>query len=195
MSDEIQAELVFLTGFPRSGTTYLQSLLSTQPEIISFQETHYFRLLRGLTNNKTLSRSEVIRCATKLITEAHLPESISNITDSQLTKKELFNKIIRKLVSDRLKPDVKYFLEKTPGHFDDIPEILDLYPNSKIIYIERNPHEAIYSYLENFKHVKNSNSANLAARWSKYHNTAKLYNSKLEDSFLAVNFERITFQH
>ncbi|MBV7338729.1 sulfotransferase [Chloroflexi bacterium TSY] len=35
---------IFLVGCPRSGTTLLQSLIATQPQVLSFPETHYFGL-------------------------------------------------------------------------------------------------------------------------------------------------------
>jgi hypothetical protein len=33
---------VFVVGYPRAGTTFLQSLLATQEGFMAFRETHFF---------------------------------------------------------------------------------------------------------------------------------------------------------
>ena len=40
--DIINQNPIFIVGFPRSGTTLLQNLLSQQKNLYSFQETHFF---------------------------------------------------------------------------------------------------------------------------------------------------------
>ncbi len=43
----LRQDPVFVVGYPRSGTTLMQSLLATQDSIISLPETHFFTLVRN----------------------------------------------------------------------------------------------------------------------------------------------------
>lgn len=39
---------IYIVGMPRSGTTLVQSLISTSDDVISFPETHIFNATNGL---------------------------------------------------------------------------------------------------------------------------------------------------
>ncbi|NBL01166.1 MAG: hypothetical protein EOM50_24880, partial [Erysipelotrichia bacterium] len=43
----LRQDPVFVVGYPRSGTTLMQSLLATQDSTISLPETHFFTLVRN----------------------------------------------------------------------------------------------------------------------------------------------------
>jgi Sulfotransferase family len=55
MTANIKAR-AFLIGCPRSGTTLLQSILFAHPEIFSFPETHFFKLLFAVDERLTQRR-------------------------------------------------------------------------------------------------------------------------------------------
>ena len=45
MKENLSQNPIFIVGFPRSGTTLLQSLLCTQKGVVSFPETHFFDII------------------------------------------------------------------------------------------------------------------------------------------------------
>ncbi|OQA04925.1 MAG: Sulfotransferase domain protein [bacterium ADurb.Bin400] len=114
-------DYVFLVGAPRSGTTWLQALLSSFPEVYTGLETHFFEVAASL--RKTIWNRQV--------------------GVSQYWNEEHYHRLLELLFKDLIfqlpKPQVqpKYFLEKTPGHCDHAEMILKVFPRAKFIHIIR----------------------------------------------------------
>jgi tetratricopeptide (TPR) repeat protein len=116
--------LVFIVGIPRSGTTWLLSILEKHPDCF-------------------------------IMTPANL-----NIDVEQVTKETgLFlrnysdDEIIAKV--NRL-PQDKILVEKTPGHIFQMHNIKRIFPNAKIILIERNKYDILFSMVQKNSFWKNS---------------------------------------
>ena len=144
---------VFVVGFPRSGTTLLQSLVATQG-YETFPETHYLsHIITKLQkkNNYILEDAEKI-CQ---IIEEKIPlgdkakSFISHFKMGTISSKTLFEIIIMdNLLNQDITGDTltKRWLEKTPYHVLHMKELLQWYPNAKFIFITRNPLKAFVSW-------------------------------------------------
>lgn len=130
-----QKKLVFLVGAPRSGTTWLQLLLSRSPAVVTAQETDLFNVFltpiieawnRHRRNGETVSLSEVLSDSDF--------ESILRQTSSFV-----FARIAEKT------PAATIVLEKTPQHVRYWQEILDLWPQAHFVHIIRDPRSVIAS--------------------------------------------------
>lgn len=140
---------IFVTGFARSGTTLVQSLICTQDNIESFCESHYFWYVRPylvVENNNIVQASlplvyTKIRERTPFSTEAQKHATFLS-SKGFLPPKALFEII----VADNLLKHVSVdeinsvqWVEKTPNHELFIQIILNWYSNAKIVHIVRNP--------------------------------------------------------
>ena len=135
---------VLLVGCPRSGTTILQAILSSHPEIFSLPETHFYPALcskNHIFRYLGISTKQA-RYIVKDIESSFLPHS--NVKCSNFTK-VLSNQYINILNQIKLRKKCKLWIEKTPQNLWFINFIYKLNPNLKYIHIERNPKDVIAS--------------------------------------------------
>lgn len=118
-------ELIFLVGFGRSGTTWLQNLITTAPLVASGPETGIFKLLRPYLN--------IYEDAKKTNTSKGLHTYLSEkefLKNTRIYIQSLFGKVVQQKKAN-------YFLEKTPDHGWYLPEINRVFPHSKFIHLIR----------------------------------------------------------
>lgn len=190
--------MVFIVGFPRSGTTYLQSLLCTQPGWVSMPETHFFsytakELPRVIQNPEDLKK--IIDRTRKgpgyRPDVGWLEHWFQYLKRGGVPKKSLLLSLLRNyLDSSQDIANVK-FIEKTPRHLHHVPEIFEMFPSARVICLFRHPHSAILSYLKNITHVKTSYSQ-LAKRWEKEAMIAQNHSLAASDRFCIARYEDLT---
>lgn len=139
--NKISKKLVFVVGSPRSGTTWLQRLLSSHHRVHTGHESGLFdtyigQQLRGWQrdmNPMTSGRGIIgLGC---YITEREFKDKLSAYL------LDLLEPMLKGLGENDL------FLEKTPSHAFYVDEILELLPNAKIIYMQRSPFDVVASLL------------------------------------------------
>jgi hypothetical protein len=128
-------KLVFLVGAPRSGTTWLQLLLSRSPSVATIGETRLFDLfMRSMLDRWNELRSASAR------------ESLARVVSDEEFR-GLFRSVsgfaFAKIAQS--KPSATVVLEKTPGHVFCSREILDLWPDANFIHIIRDPRSVVAS--------------------------------------------------
>jgi hypothetical protein len=142
---------IFIVGCPRSGTTWLQSLLSTHPQIASFPESHFFA---HLIPSVWLWRiSGVASRRVKRRFQEYLQELGGGELQKYMPKFAMFpHQYVRafmKLLNDLTKQQNKLlWLEKTPGHLHYINCIERFIPDAKFIHIIRNGTDVVASLYE-----------------------------------------------
>lgn len=149
--------IFFVLGTSRSGSTLLQSMLSSHSELIVPPETHFFNSYQHLekefksTKKRTdfrdrvidfwydqktrirdlnLQKGEVLKLAEKLDLATPLELFTLQLTMYRVERKKL-------IVG-----------EKTPRHMLHVPDILDAYPDAKIISLFRDPRAKAYSEIK-----------------------------------------------
>lgn len=130
--------LVFITGCPRSGTTWLHRLIASHPLVTTGQESNLFDFYIGpqLRTWKDEFKYYDGRGPNGLhtyVTEAEFIEALRNYALSLLGKVEI-------------KPG-GVFLDKTPSHVCFLKEIHEIFPEAKIIIIYRHPVDVVASLL------------------------------------------------
>lgn len=127
-------EPMFLVGAPRSGTTWLQSLLACHWDVYTGPETHFFRSYEPV-------RSAFMRTRDRPLGPAEY------WTRDQFfgTIKAQFWSLISQLPEPETPP--KYFLEKTPPHVRHVPFILDVFPKARFIHLIRDGRDVSASCL------------------------------------------------
>ncbi len=123
----------FLIGFPRSGTTLLDTILRSHPSIEVLEEIPIInRFIDHLYINKSFSLEDLEKANPDLITE------MRNYYFDQIEKYKK-NK------------DKKITIDKMPLNIVHVGEILRFFPNAKFILALRHPYDCVLScFMQNF---------------------------------------------
>jgi tetratricopeptide (TPR) repeat protein len=121
-------EPVFLVGFPRSGTTLLDTMLMGNPQLHVMEEKQVLTTAIG----------------------KHQPETLLDMDSGEIAaiREQYFN-IARDLAPGG---EGKRLVDKHPLLMTRIPEIYALFPNAQVILAERHPYDVVLScYMANFQ--------------------------------------------
>ena len=135
-----EENLIFIISQPRSGSTYLQNLLSNNPETNTCSEPW---LLLNFVNQLK-------------------PELVKSKVDNELAIGAFNNylkkypnykhqKFLKKYLLSLYKPlseNYLFVVDKTPRYWEILDEIIELFPKSKIIILHRNPIDVIKSIVK-----------------------------------------------
>ena len=152
---------IFVVGNSRSGTTMMGRILNNHLDIFTFKELHFFgQLWSSKDENKLLSKKESIKLFSKLLSIQEFGifnqrnhEQFDNISEIQLSQKEhsgidIFNLFLN--YSAEQKNSV-IPCDQTPRNVFYIQEILDNFPNAKVVNIVRDPRDVLLSQKNKWK--------------------------------------------
>ena len=126
-------QTVFMIGFPRSGTTLLDSILRSHSKIEVSEEKHYLASVK------------------KLIKEKGSFNYIDNFPSSGIRQQAIlrYEEELREELLSAKAFDVH--IDKLPLHILDLPMINFLFPNAKYIFAMRHPFDVILSnWMQNY---------------------------------------------
>lgn len=120
---------VFLLGFPRSGTTLLDTMLMADPRVVVLEEEPFIGLAE---------------------LEAGGVDALGQMTEAQQREAQrLYYERVRKLAE--VTPDT-VIIDKHPMHLNKIPMIRRLFPEARFLLALRHPADALLScYITNFR--------------------------------------------
>lgn len=117
---------VFLVGFPRSGTTLLEQVLATHPDVESMDE----RICLGD------AAAEFLGCKDDL-------DRLAGLSDDAL---EPWREAYWARVAEQdITPTKKFFVDKLPLTTIVLPLVAKLFPDSKILFALRDPMDVVWS--------------------------------------------------
>ncbi len=151
MSDTYLGEnLIFIISQPRSGSTLLQRILYGHPDIQTSAET-WLMLHPVYGLRKTGSTAEY---STRFAYEG-VEEFLQNYTDGTEVYLNAIREWARTIYQNAIEKNNKiYFLDKTPRYFFIIPELYQLFPKAKFIFLLRNPLAVLASELSTYVKTK-----------------------------------------
>jgi tetratricopeptide (TPR) repeat protein len=152
---------LFLVGFPRSGTTLMEQILSSHPSIVASQEAS---ILDGL----------IFNMANIIGRKLSYPSDLRNLTKEEITKlRANYRKGLENLFGEEMSG--KRIIDKLPYNIVHLGIIYRLFPEAKIIVMLRDPRDACLScFMQTFR--KNS-----AMKYShSLDSTAFLYDKTME---------------
>ena len=162
MTDKIQKP-IFIVGCPRSGTTILARILDNHSLIAAGSETHFFNLLsknkkhdwQNFDSDSIDNFFKQVRvedfCSLLKVSLEEFKEQFSqtaldsSLSKTQANKKRVFDTMMLLLINKKQKI---LCCEKTPQHFNNIEEILELYPDAKIIHLLRDGRDTVNSLIK-----------------------------------------------
>ena len=166
---------VFLIGFPRSGTTLLDNILGSHPDIITIEE-------KPMIANMKLKLKNIASY-----------ENLSNLENFEVNalRNVYFNELNRH-VSCNLKE--KVIIDKLPLNIVDIGLIVRVFPKAKFILSLRHPCDCVLScFMQTFKiNDAMANFLNLRDSANLYHQTMKLF--EIYDEKFSLNYHIIKYE-
>lgn len=151
-------KIFFIVGNSRSGTTMMLRILNNHPDVFVLNELHFFeQLWTPADKDKLLSKEQAVMLASKLFfiqKEGYTGEMdatryqkeaaawIDSIGTSSFIAHDIYTQLMLKVTFDEGK---KIPCEKTPQNVFYIAEILDLYPQARIINMVRDPRAILLS--------------------------------------------------
>lgn len=144
----VDKNLIIIASQPRSGSTLLQALLSNNNEVATVSEP--WLLLPFLTYN----RPDLINAKYSSALAASGIKDFKTKTDNKLFNEQLANFLLSQY-SQTLKNE-KFVLDKTPRYYEILDEIIEYFPNAKIIVLKRNPFAVLSSIIKTW----NNNNLN-----------------------------------
>ncbi|MEM8722703.1 MAG: sulfotransferase [Cyanobacteria bacterium P01_G01_bin.39] len=175
---------VFIIALPRSGTSWLQGMLASLPEIATVRETHlvdnYLRnLVKAWNSERKQPAPDGLRA---ILTEAEFYNCIKGFSDRVLAKISEFN------------PSAEIILEKTPGNLNFVDLLNRLYPEAYFIHVIRDPRAVVASFLA-LKQEKwgwinpGENHFDIARKWVRGMEKRDRAAQLLQSRFLEVRYE------
>ena len=166
---------VFLIGFPRSGTTLLDNILGSHPDIVTVEE-------KPMIANMKLKLKNIATY-----------ENLSTLENFEVNelRNVYFNELNRH-VSCNFKE--KVFIDKLPLNIVDIGLIKRVFPKAKFILSIRHPCDCVLScFMQTFKiNDAMANFLNLKDSANLYHQTMKLF--EIYDEKLSLNYHIIKYE-
>jgi len=174
----LQNNPIFMVGFPRSGTTLLDNILSSHPSIEVIEEKSMVPKLIGSLNQLTNNNLN----------------NLKNINAEQIQK--LRTNYFEDLYSHvKNKNNLKIYIDKLPLNLIYIGEIFKIFPQAKFIFSIRHPCDCVLScFMQNFE------TNNAMANFFNLEDSAKLYNFVMTlwsqyISIFKINYHEIKYEN
>ncbi|MBV8801255.1 MAG: sulfotransferase [Alphaproteobacteria bacterium] len=146
---------LFVTGAPRSGTTFFTVTLNRHPQVFVTNETRILSFLHNIhRTTKTpgpLLPPHPARLAFLEILRSHFRQMVIEFYRDVLDKTNLGTPFLSEHQFNR---KIAVWGDKNPGYSDGTKEpgcldfILDLFPHAKFVHVVRDPRSSIASYLK-----------------------------------------------
>lgn len=186
LRSETKLKTVFIIALPRSGTSWLQGMLATLPEIATVRETHLVDgYLKNLVNSWQKEQQQLAPDGLKaILTEAEFYDCVKGFSDRILEKILQFN------------PSAEIILEKTPDNLNFVDLLRRLYPEAYFIHLIRDPRAVVASHLalkkEQWGWVRSEqNHVDIAQKWVRGMAKRDCAATLLQSRFLEVRYENL----
>ncbi|MCT7949342.1 sulfotransferase [Ancylothrix sp. C2] len=155
---ERKRRLIFVVGNSRSGTTMMGRIMGKHPQVFTFDELHFFEQLWAPEDrDRTVENNKAEQLASRLLciqrdgylrqgdSSRFLPEAKELLTATgakDLTSADIFDAF---LYWEAAKYNKTIPCDQTPRNVFYIGEILELYPEARIINMIRDPRDVLLS--------------------------------------------------
>lgn len=184
----------FVSGKERSGTTLLQVILNTHPNIIAPPESRFIMLLHSRYGGITKwTEQNITRFCNDVMRERPIENfwaiNKEDLLASCLAAKDIATyPLLCKLVYYHSSPgkDVKMFFDKNPVYAYFLPELKKLFPEAKYIHLVRDYRANIVSHRRVFM-IKRS--SDITYRWLKMNILIEEAKTGNSENFFTLKYE------
>ena len=152
---------IFIVGSSRSGTTMIGRILGKSSSVFTFKELHFFGTIWTKRNNKELTKNDLIKLLSKLLSIQK--NGLFNHNNSFLELKSKSEKLLSRDIKNPLEI-YRFFLdtitkengaqiacEQTPKNLYYLEEIFQFFPNAKVINLIRDQRDVLLSQKNKWK--------------------------------------------
>ena len=171
-------KVIFIIGMPRSGTTLLESILASHPDITAGDELPY-------VNDRL----------TKALNALPLKDPATNLALDETDLAEIATYFHEK--TQRLYHGKTYLIDKLPHNFKWAPLLKILFPEAKIIHCHRDAMDNCWSlFRANFEqgHHYCFNMKALGQYYAQYQYLMQAYENHMGDDLLSLRYEDLVEQ-
>ncbi|MCG8433939.1 MAG: sulfotransferase [Gammaproteobacteria bacterium] len=166
---------VFIIGMPRSGTTLVEQILSSHPQVYGAGELrHIGEMADGLVQ----------------VTEADkaFPETLVHVEHERMMElAEYYISILNRKAGTALR-----VINKMPTNFQYLGLIYALFPNAKIIHVRRDPMDTCWSiFRRNLKHKYANSLEDIAVAYQQYVRLMDHWRREPQLVILDVDYEEL----
>lgn len=172
------SKIFFVTGFARSGTTLLATLLGRHPSICATPETCFFEHIYRKDGKPNKDKVEKSRFYSDL-----------NINSKNTLDYKSYKSLFDSALACFNNENKEIIVEKSPHHLAFIPTILREYPNTRIVIIVRDPRD-IYCSLKEVRWA-HSSALRHASEWQARHEQLTRCIQKYRKSLLVIKYENL----
>jgi hypothetical protein len=183
---------IFIVGHERSGTTLMAATLDRHSRIAVPPETHFFNdlcpaELADSTGEPPVMVNYCFRSFRIRDLQISREDILARLNKTHPTWRNFFLETLKLYAESRGKELVG---EKTPNHWRETPQILKLFPDSKIIWLVRDGRDTVLS-LMNTPWKRHSNLGVHALQWKNTIEKMIGFESQFPDRILRVKFENL----
>ncbi|MGR8947372.1 MAG: tetratricopeptide repeat-containing sulfotransferase family protein [Gammaproteobacteria bacterium] len=168
---------IFVLGMPRSGTTLVEQIIASHPQVSGAGELGFFtHVTRGMKELLDL--------------EEDYPRCIADLTVAQL--KEIRQAYLQ--LSPLRSLAGPYVVDKFPENFLHVGLIKSLFPSSVIFHVQRDPRNVALSiYFQNFErgNAYSWRLGDIAHYYAQYERVMQLWASLKIDGLVSVTYEQL----
>ena len=179
----------FIVGCPRSGTTLLAALCDRHSEIAATPESHFFsRFCKSLPRRERYSAEDLARrfAESQYTRDLNLSSGLllERIGNREVALADFYRLALDAFARSNHK---RRSIEKTPEHLHHVDQILDWYPEARIVCIVRDGRDTALS-LRNMP-WSTTPLRHYAALWRESAIAALRCQRKWPDQFLTIRYE------
>lgn len=186
--------MAFIVGCGRSGTTLLQTMMNSHPDIVSTPECFFVVLLYPRFGKiSKWQDKDIVEFVDTLYTmpgfALWLLERASLISDMRSVMGHADYALMCKMVYYQMRKDkenVMVLVDKNPSNSLFTNKLLKIFPEAKFIHIIREPRDCVNAHIKRFN---KKNTFFLAWYWKGFNAAIEKVKQKTPDRFLTILYE------
>lgn len=189
--------MVFILSKGRSGTTLLQTMLDSHPEVIAPLESRFIAHFYHKYGSRTVwgkkTKKEFIDdvlSEMKIVYFWELDIACLNERIEQLPERTTYGAMCKQVYASRISPfkksTPKVIIDKNPIYSVLIPIISKVYPDARFIQVVRDYRANVSSY---FKFQPNQSIRNLGFKWNLYNQKIEKFKGQHPERFYSLRYE------
>lgn len=205
--EKTELPMIFIVGNSRSGTTMMGRILGNNPDVFTFHELHFFEQLWSESDkDRILSKLNAKKLFLQLMRRQNNGSINNNLHSRDI--EFITNKYHNNCLPTEIYTNFLFYVtgengksipcEQTPRYVFFIREILEFFPNAKIINMIRDPRDVLLSQKRKWKRkfflgAKNFPLYEAIRMWTNYHPVfiSKLWKASLTAANKYSTSERV----